>query len=46
MTRRVVVTGMGVLSPLGRGLKANWDALISGKSGISKIKSFDTDNFV
>ena len=27
MTRRVVVTGMGALSPLGRGLKANWNAL-------------------
>ncbi len=46
MTRRVVITGMGILSPLGRGLKTNWDGIVSGKSGISKIKSFDTENFV
>ncbi len=45
MTRRVVVTGMGLLTPLGRGIKTNWDALIAGKSGISNIKTFDTANF-
>lgn len=45
MTRRVVVTGMGVLSPLGRGLKTNWDKLTKGVSGISAIRYFDTENF-
>lgn len=39
--RRVVITGVGVVSPLGTGNKANWDALIAGKSGIAKITRFD-----
>ncbi len=46
MTRQVVVTGMGILSPLGRGLKTNWDKITNGVSGISAIKSFDTTDFV
>lgn len=45
MTRRVVITGMGILSPLGRGLNTNWDKLTKGVSGISAIRSFDTENF-
>ena len=45
MTRRVVITGMGILSPLGRGLNTNWDKLTKGISGISAIRSFDTENF-
>ena len=43
--RRVVVTGLGVLSPLGCGLKTNWQALIKGQSGLSKINTFDTTDF-
>lgn len=39
--RRVVVTGVGVVSPLGCGNAKNWDALISGKSGISVITRYD-----
>jgi 3-oxoacyl-[acyl-carrier-protein] synthase II len=39
--RRVVVTGVGVVSPLGTGLEKNWDALINGKSGIGPITRFD-----
>jgi 3-oxoacyl-[acyl-carrier-protein] synthase II len=41
MKRRVVVTGMGVLSPLGNDLASNWDAVINGRSGIGSITHFD-----
>ena len=43
--RRVVVTGLGVLSPLGCGLKANWQALTKGQSGLSKINNFEAVDF-
>ncbi len=39
--RRVVITGMGIVSPLGFGLGHNWAALTAGKSGIKKIEHFD-----
>ncbi len=39
--RRVVVTGVGVVSPLGTGNAKNWDALIAGKSGVGRITRFD-----
>ncbi|MCL2505743.1 MAG: beta-ketoacyl-ACP synthase II [Alphaproteobacteria bacterium] len=39
--RRIVVTGMGVVSPLGVGLSRNWERLIAGSSGISAIHRFD-----
>ncbi|MEM9469049.1 MAG: beta-ketoacyl-ACP synthase II [Pseudomonadota bacterium] len=39
--RRVVVTGMGILSPHGLGLERNWNAITEGKSGLSKIEHFD-----
>ncbi len=39
--RRVVVTGVGVLSPLGIGLEKNWTALTQGKSGVGPITRFD-----
>jgi len=45
MTRRVVITGMGILSPLGRGLKVNFDGINSGKSAISKVKYFDVSGY-
>ncbi len=40
--RRVVVTGLGVLSPIGIGVKENWDSLMQGKSGIAPITRFNT----
>ncbi|MEF1291940.1 beta-ketoacyl-ACP synthase II [Vibrio sp. M260118] len=43
--RRVVVTGMGMLSPVGNTVESSWKALLAGQSGISNIEHFDTENF-
>lgn len=45
MNKRVVVTGLGVVSSIGTGKADFWSALTSGKSGISKITSFDTSDY-
>lgn len=46
MTRaRVVVTGLGVISPIGTGLDRFWSGLLEGRSGISPVSSFDTAAF-
>lgn len=45
MERRVVVTGVGLVSSLGIGTGANWDALCEGKSGIGTITHFDASQF-
>lgn len=42
--RRVVVTGMGVVSPLGVGVERSWKALVEGQSGIRRIESFDVSD--
>jgi 3-oxoacyl-[acyl-carrier-protein] synthase II len=42
--RRVVVTGMGLVSPLGCGVGVNWERLIAGQSGIRAIQSFDVSD--
>jgi 3-oxoacyl-[acyl-carrier-protein] synthase II len=44
-TRRVVVTGIGLVSSLGIGTEANWAALTAGRSGISTITKFDASQF-
>ncbi|MGD8120071.1 beta-ketoacyl-ACP synthase II [Vibrio sp. TRT 2004] len=43
--RRVVVTGMGMLSPVGNTVESSWKALLAGQSGIVNIEHFDTENF-
>jgi 3-oxoacyl-[acyl-carrier-protein] synthase II len=43
--RRVVVTGLGVVSPVGIGVKTAWDNLVAGKSGITQITKFDASAF-
>ncbi len=43
--RRVVVTGLGAVSPVGNDVSSMWEALVSGKSGADYISSFDTTHF-
>ncbi|MGI2922377.1 beta-ketoacyl-ACP synthase II [Vibrio diabolicus] len=43
--RRVVVTGMGMLSPVGNTVESSWKALLEGQSGIVNIEHFDATNF-
>ena len=43
--RRVVVTGLGMLTPLGNDVQSTWQGLLDGKSGIQNITHFDTSKF-
>jgi 3-oxoacyl-[acyl-carrier-protein] synthase II len=45
MNRRVVVTGLGMVTPLGTGVDKNWEAVCAGKSGIGPITRFDASDF-
>jgi 3-oxoacyl-[acyl-carrier-protein] synthase II len=44
--RRVVITGLGAVSPLGNTIKESWSALIAGRSGVAQITHFDTSDFL
>lgn len=43
--QRVVVTGMGVISPLGHDVETLWEALLAGRSGVRRVESFDASEF-
>lgn len=43
--RRAVVTGLGIVSPVGIGAEASWEALVAGKSGIADVTLFDTTDY-
>lgn len=43
--RRVVITGLGIVSPLGNDLASNWDGIVNGRSGIGPITYFDASAF-
>ena len=42
--RRVVITGMGMVTPLGFGVEHNWNSILAGKSGIGPIEGFDVSD--
>ncbi|MBP6058229.1 MAG: beta-ketoacyl-ACP synthase II [Nitrosomonas sp.] len=43
--RRVVITGLGIVSPVGNTVSSAWESIVSGKSGITRITRFDASNF-
>ena len=45
MARRVVVTGLGLITPVGNSVETTWAALMSGRNGVGPIKKFDTEKF-
>lgn len=45
MSRRVVVTGLGLVTPVGNNVRDSWENILAGNSGIQSITYFDTDNF-
>ena len=45
MARRVVVTGLGLITPVGNSVESTWSALMNGQSGVDFIKKFDTEKF-
>src|SRR5258707_13673615 len=45
LKRRVVVTGLGLVTPVGNSVDVTWSALMQGQSGVDFIKKFDTEKF-
>ena len=45
MERRVVITGLGAITPIGNNVNEFWNGIKQGKCGIDKIKNFDSTNF-
>ena len=45
MKNRVVVTGIGMVSPLGLSRQSTWRGLVAGESGVAPIASFDTEGY-
>src|SRR6185369_786502 len=45
MAKRVVITGIGIICPIGIGTKAFWENLLAGQCGIRKVKNFDASGF-
>ncbi len=45
MGRRVVITGLGTVTPIGTGVSDYWNSLLEGKSGVRRIEKFDTEGF-
>ena len=45
MSRRVVITGMGAITPLGNTLRETWEGIVNGRSGIGQITAFDASSF-
>ena len=43
--RRVVVTGLGAVTPLGLDAQSTWDAAVAGRSGVDWIRAFDASDF-